>query len=573
MPAISGYLQVGLTYNGAGRNIDYQVDNPNLPAYIFAFSQDPGQGAGQADYGWSALTDTQPQQFLPAATLAGYESGASFATDWYERIHVNPPEIDFASLVAPESADIEVWNAYRESSKTLNAVNGTTVSGLTLTEPELAPTTFAPLEARTYVVTASPTGPPQIDGTYAWDFGAEDPECHITAQAVLAWSFQHNWVEPAVERISYRTQILTSYNGTEQRMRLRRAPRRSLSYQYLVSQIAQTLAHQRMRGWQMRLWGVPVWSDYEPVTSTLAVGTTVITIDTADKDYVVGGLVFLRRDDKTHELVKIATVNPTDIQLASPTRFQWSIGDLIMPARIARMEASQSLSAITSNVGTADVEFTLAATDELTAADPGTSYQTLTVFPYRPNWDQTRGVGYERKVEVMDNGIGPIFVEDQSGIAVETEGVRLLITDRADIEDLRQYVSARAGKLVPCWLPTFRSDVVPYATLLAGQTVWQVVAAEHAQFSGGPQRRDIQITMRDGTVHYRRITLVAATADPEVEELTLDSSFTADLIPSGVLLVSFMRVARLSTDTVEIARHTQGVATAELRFRSLVDDV
>lgn len=58
-----------------------------------------------------------------------------------------------------------------------------------------------------------------------------------------------------------------------------------------------------------------------------------------------------------------------------------------------------------------------------------------------------------------------------------------------------------------------------------------------------------------------------------MEQLTLGSALGAALTPGQIARVSFLRLARLAADGVEIAHHAGGWAEAKFSMQSIRDDL
>lgn len=81
-----------------------------------------------------------------------------------------------------------------------------------------------------------------------------------------------------------------------------------------------------------------------------------------------------------------------------------------------------------------------------------------------------------------------------------------------------------------------------------------------------PGRRHIRIELHDGSVFYRRVT--GASESQSSESLALDSALGVDVNPADVRRISWMMLATLAADEVQIAHPTDsdGVARCVVRF-------
>ena len=100
------------------------------------------------------LTNEQPITIRSEARTGAI--AATFVDDWYNRIHIAPPQIDFGPVVSGSAAQTIVWNAYL-SSTVLASITAEDDDGLTMTGIT-TPKTFKPLEYAIITITAGTDG-------------------------------------------------------------------------------------------------------------------------------------------------------------------------------------------------------------------------------------------------------------------------------------------------------------------------------------------------------------------------------------------------------------------------------
>lgn len=78
----------------------------------------------------------------------------------------------------------------------------------------------------------------------------------------MLWIYPPDWSAPINERLQWRTDVLTSYNGAEQRIALRQTPIRSLKFNFLIDgDIQRRDLEVKLWANGAKLWDVPVWTD------------------------------------------------------------------------------------------------------------------------------------------------------------------------------------------------------------------------------------------------------------------------------------------------------------------------
>jgi hypothetical protein len=151
---------------------------------------------------------------------------------------------------------------------------------------------------------------------------------------------------------------------------------------------------------------------------------------------------------------------------------------------------------------------------------------------------------------------------------------------RAALADVAAFLARRAGRLIGCWLPTFRPDVTVTAAA-PGVTSVTIRAADYAAatwplFAALARADALGIWSPDGTAAgaYRVAAITGATANGDgTETLALA---TGAVVGAGAALssaqggvASFVRYARLAEDRVTITHWSGSVAVVTAAFQTL----
>lgn len=379
--------------------------------------------------------------------------------------------------------------------------------------------------------------------------------------------FRPNWRRAVLERLEWLTDVIESHNATEERIRLRVHPRRSLEYEILAAESEARRLDAFLWRHQAEQFLLPIWTDGQHLAAELAAGALAIPAATAGYDFMDGGRAVLFRDHETYEEVAIDTVTPDGLTLAAPTARTWAAGTRLFPARLARLPEEQRWKRPTAGVASGVVRLEI----ENTATQPqpdATLYQGVEVNLRRPNWIDDLDASYRRKIARHDYALGPVEVEDLAQLALPARAQGYLLESRADIAAFRGWLEARAGRANAFWAPAWTLDLEQAAPIAADEVVLAVSAIDYeAAYALDPNRRDLALRDRTGAWHFRRIESVAA-GGPGVELLTLDAPLGIDAEP-GELFLTWLVLSRLEADAVEIAWQTDAVATVTLGLRGL----
>jgi hypothetical protein len=500
-------------------------------------------------------------------------AGDQFVADYYFRTHITPTEVVVGNLLSEQTREIEVWNAHFVDNELLT-INELATDGLLLADVPAPPLVYGPLESRIYTLTISTQGPAIIDGLFTFDFELDDydPRLHVTGLRILAWWVEPNWSSKFTERWEWLTNIMTSKNDKEQRVKLRGKPRRKFQFSSIIkNHTERRLIENLLFAWQSRVFGVPVWTDVEFLNTSLVAGAMYVPCNTATRDYVPGGLVALLQGFN-FEIATIDEVLSDRVTLTSPLASDWSSDTKVAPMRTARMNASQTVVRRTDSVLTLNTNFALDTEDDTIPLVETSMYRDYAVMEVRPNWREEIDTDYQRNIALLDFATGKVIADDLSGVPSMLHKYHWQAKNRAAIGALRAFLFARYGKLVPLWVPTFLKDFVVVGDIAPTSSLLIVENTAYARnIYQTVQRRDVRIELYSGEIIYRRI--VTSTETGATEELILDSQVGLFIAADNIRSVSFMSLCRLEADSIEAVWETTTVMEVSAAIRSIRDDV
>jgi hypothetical protein len=539
------------------------LPSPEIQKYgqeLFAPAEGaPWAGAYSSEPIAGSKTDTQPVD-EPAEPRTGNRQDMFGMLDYYNRIHIDTRFFDMGNLVSLQTRQVKVWNAFLVP-KTLDSITRANDDGIELLEPSPAPVTYAPLKENTYTLEVSTNGPATIDATYTFNFtGANSPRVQVVGSRITAWTWAPNWDEPIVERIEWLTDVMTSYDGTEQRVKLRATPRRNFEFSFSASGTQRRRLDAAIYNWGARVWAVPIWPDGERLSATAAAGATTITVTTTTRDYHVGGLVMLLADDAGYEVAEILSLTASALTLKRPLVSTWAAGScMVYPVRSSRMPASHGYTRFTGDFVYGRVRMDVDDVNEWPAATE-TLYRAYPVLTERPNWIDDIDVDFERKLAILDYGTGERAFVDESNEPNIASNFRWFLESRARVASFRSWMYARAGKFGAIWIPTWVDDLTVVAIVGATATSIDVEHCDYTRrLAGKLHRKDIRVQTTTGQVYYRRITGASELSDT-VERLTIDTAFGVEIPAANFAQISFLMLSRLDADGVEINYFTGDAA-------------
>lgn len=502
--------------------------------------------------------------------------GRSYMDDYYYRVHLRPAVLNLGTLANAQSRPVEVWNAWPASAQTLTGTPLAGDAGIGVTAPAAFPIAFAPLQARTWSVAVGLDGPPNIAATLTFTFAdaTQTVTLPITGTRLLLWAWTPDWSNGITERLSWKTDVLQSLTGAEQRRALRLSPRVTWDFDALACGDDRARMQNTLFAGVGRHWGVPIWHDVELLTAPVAAGAT--TLPTAGgRDYQPGSLLVLIGGDSAHiEAVEVSAVTGATVSLATALQNTWAPGTRMYPARVAQMLDTPKITRETDSVLSVQVQLQSAQPMDYPAAPPTTLYRGLPVLETAPVEGGLSG-GWQRVATTQDNDCGIPALIDTAGVGFASRQHAWMCAGRTAHNALRGLLYALAGRVGAVWWPSFSADFRPVAPIGAADSTIRVANVGYARLSpAASMRRDIRIELADGSALHRRI--VAATQiDAGTEQLAIDAPLGMDVPVSAVRRISYLTLARLDADDIELHHDTDadGVTECTLPIRALRDDL
>lgn len=566
MTTFNGNYSGSIAYDGFASRSASLDDDDSLAAVGQAFLQSEAGGSG-------SVTDNQPISEI-TRTIAGFRGFAGSGHDhWYYRFHIEPTSVDVGNILADTTETFVIWNGWL-TAKTLSAITEDgDITGIAIS-PATEPKTFAGVEEVTYTLSVDVEGPSLVDLTYTFTFSTgEAIELPVTGQRIFAWTFRPNWSGGIEERLEWATDVMTSYNGTEQRFALRANPRRTMAYDFAIDNNSDRRKFEAMLfNWGARTWLVPIWMEEQVLAAQLSAGATSMTVPRMDGNWQEGGHMIIMTSAFTYEIVKIDSISGSTVNFNNPLGSTWGAGAVYYPAVTGILGDKQQLSRFTGSTEYGRCEFQIFE-DETVGAASETTYRGLPVITEAPHWQSDITHDFIRKLKTVDYRLGKFAVEDEAGMPFNIISHHWTMDGKDEIDDFRAFVYARRGKQKACWLPTFTNDIELVENVGAASVYLDVAHGYIVQHLWGHKnRRDIRIELLDGTVFYRRLTDATVVSDT-VERLTMSSALGQDITPDDVLRISWMSVARFDTDSISLQWKHDDWVDCSVNWRTVRDDV
>ena len=518
---------------------------PNRPSWmgLTRFHSDVAEGFLASDQlNQDSFQDNTPIAFQPQSNFVGFEEG-KYSDIFYNRILIEPSFIDLGNLISGQVRVINVFNAYFVS-VTLDAILETGTTGLIITGP-VPPTVFGPLQEIQYSITIDNDGPPEIDATFLFDFAlpTEDRSVRLIGNRVVI--LPHYFGAPATETLVWLTNIILNRDGSEQRIRLRAAPRQQFAANAFATVDELNRIENIIYGWRDRSWAIPVWSEVRQVTSVVTVSDTIINVSTEYADFRIGELAMIWKGPRFFDVFEILTLTTTTITLSRGVNDDYPLG-IVMPVRLGRLLSDPKRSG-NGTTGRMQVAFEVTDNLEQTNVTP-VQYlgEDVNILDVPLLSGGTMDDSYAKRMIVHDFQTGtPTFSSPWIYTRIKRE-LRLVLDGAQEVWDFRRWLHRRAGRAIPFYMPTHENNV--RLTQTSGTITSPLVAEDDEQQGLGVDRNHLAINTISSGWLFRTIISSGLNGNGDVE-ITIDSPLNVDY--TDILVISYMGLKRLDSDRIE----------------------
>ncbi len=486
----------------------------------------------------------------------------SFKNIFYYNITVTPSLIDLGNIVSNIVLPVQIFNAYFIDKTLVDAsIIGDDGMSLDITLPYA----FSPLEETSFDLLVSTDGPATINAALNLDFGDEQIVVPITGLRVVPYLYQP--IEQIKETLTWQTAILTSYNGEEQRIRIRPlGPQQKISMTYHVRDENIVKSNLLISAWYPQIWGIPIWFEGGWLKGETISGST-ISLDTTKSDFRVGGLVIVMEDNTKYEVIEIDSMDESNLYLTYPLADTYD-SPYVLPMRTGIMEQGTGRDIYPNSSSLNRVNATFIVQDNIDIDSTGLIYPTYRTLPVLTQ-DQLRkdtiseGFINDFEINATSTGIISTIPKWNKTKITRSFSVRFL---SSEFWDFRKFLHYCKGSLYPFFLPTFENDITITQTFANNAVLIVVENKDFDKYWTSSVYRYIRIELNNGAIRYSKITNVGPNANPLYEELSLGDAldFGYSVNPSDVKLVSLMCVARLASDDVSVTHFSHGISELTL---------
>jgi hypothetical protein len=347
---------------------------------------------------------------------------------------------------------------------------------------------------------------------------------------------------PLREVLEWMTDVAIFEDGTEERTKLRTAPRQSFEMTYYVPPLLQPRIKNIMYGGRKKPWLIPVWPQVQQV-GAVSLGQSSLTCETRYSEFRDGGLIMLWQDPDTYQVLEVDEVTSnTNIDLLDTT--EAFTNAYLVPVRRGRLSRDPVRAASGYN-SILEIGYAVEENEQLVVSAP-TQYDSQDIYTDVGLLEgRTIDETLETAVDIHDEGLGIVSWRTPWTFNRHARVHRAIGETPAETWELREWLHRRAGRYRPFWQPTFEADFKVTST---GALTTTLSVEDNDYLANATDRNHIAVETASGWL-FREIT-GTLDAGSGVTQLTLDTSLGIDA--EDIIRVCYLSLKRLDADRLEI---------------------
>lgn len=421
------------------------------------------------------------------------------------------------------------------------------------------------------------------------------PATDGTAVPILA--MRPDWADGWRVTYAYLTDIIQVDEGGEQRRAVRAEPRRTFEWS-MVNDYAAKLYMDQFIVWALHKLCLTAdyhcWITMTSEMSLEVIGTDPTTheniyatvkevsyvdplattppSDTAPYWLTPGMLVLLIDSAGRAETRTVAGFSTTEIQFTEATLNTFPKYTRIYPAHYGWLEADPKLSRVTNRVSKGDLIFHLdPSRDTYPNFTPTLNYVNgAWMWLKKHNWANNLDVTYQRPMVEVDYEYGVIDRVPQFTFPTRTIQFSYVAQSHKDAMEAIWFFMANRGRRGQFYLPSWEDDIRPKAMIAGSLSILIDGLQFGLAYKDSTVFKRVMLRMRDGRRLTFAVDFVEVLPDTNTSVIWLKERLPSeDLSDSALAGISWVFVARLGSDTLEVEWLTHGVAQFNMSFVTL----
>lgn len=410
-------------------------------------------------------------------------------------------------------------------------------------------------------------------------FGGNDRALAAYLRAIILpiekhrlWTFPIEWGASYTEELAYRTEIILSRDGSEQRIAQRTKPRANYTFSSLLRTEASRMALRRASHRQGYRYVVQHPYGVVRLSAAASAGDTTLVIDRAPPSWVSpGSFMVLAGEDGVSFLATIIGVSGQNVFLATGLDQNYPADTPARQGVEGRFAGATDIAMPTNRVAQISVDFDADPVDTF-VPDYGTAPVTLSgveYFDLAPNWATPVNFTFEQEAEVIDEQRGAVDVVYPVAHTVRLVKMRYLCATKEKLDRLLGLYHRARGRQKKFFMPLFVDEMRPLGDSLTASGTITFSGREIAD-AYGEYLSYRKILVRRHQMEDLILTVTSITVDGAGNSVfQLASALLEDVLLADIRSVMWVAPTRFASDLLTIEWRADGTAEIETNMSIL----
>jgi hypothetical protein len=392
-----------------------------------------------------------------------------------------------------------------------------------------------------------------VDAPY-WGFDVEavsSIEFEVTVGNPSMIVFPHVPSLGMKESFEWLTDIITSKDGSEQRISVRKTPRQFLDIKvFLKNEQEQSDLNALLFYNQKSIWGVPCWHEYTKVASLISSGDISVYFDTSYADYRDNSLALLWQSEDSFEVLNIETVESDHLILSSNVISTWSGTKWIMPLRVGYIQNSSKITSKAGGEAEFEAVFMIWDNKLLTGYVPERTYNESTVLLDASIEDGGQVLEIDSDVVITDYGYGMFDVFSDSDFNKYVRSHVFRNNNKEDCWNFKLFLYSLYGRRNAIYMPSYMADMVLKETMSSSAVTFVIDGTKLTTYMEvNTLRTHVAFMFPNGDTYLREITGFEASGNETIVTINAPLGIQINV---GDCELCFLDKYRLTEDRLEI---------------------
>lgn len=387
------------------------------------------------------------------------------------------------------------------------------------------------------------------------------------------WPYPPNWARRVEEELSFRTEIIESKDGSEQRIAQRVHPRVRHKWSSVLSQSRLSRALSRVAQQQGRAFEFAHPRFPATLAASAAAGASTVVLETPRPFWVVSGqrMIFYDAAQEDGEAVTILSVIGGTVTFTPALLNSYPAGAAVRQAIYGRFAGGVEISAETTRTATCEIEI-------VQSPNPGhnfvrsyavaaSTFAGEELFTKGPNWITRVSHTFEQPRTAHDFQRGAVEYTLDHDTTSRQFTANFLVKDATTLDAIMGLFYRARGRQKAFYVPSWLNELQP---------VWPVPSPTNYITFAGPELYHLFYADATHRALFFRTTggdfyrsVADANLDPSGNSVLEVTAPVSGLAQAATYFVSWLLRARFANDRLALDWITHDAARVALTFRSL----